>query len=176
MPLFFTWHVALGHWHYWFKNNNMVAVWTPFMSISIKHLHTVICFALFFRKPIPLPNIVGITNIIILSQHESPIRFTYCARSFYVTVNNAYAAESQRIKSKHMCNFHCQDTLNFVLNVFANEQRIMKSRKKDAPILCFSWVTFKQLSHKHPRVFSIRHRNDIISRDRTTEIIHTMKF
>lgn len=101
---FFTWHVALGHWHYWFKNNNMVAVWTRFMSISIKHLHTVICFALFFTKSFSLPIIIDITDIIItLSQHESTARFTYQAKGFYITVNKVlfcirYTGEFQEIK------------------------------------------------------------------------------
>ena len=53
---FFTWHIALGYWHYWFKNKNMVAVWTPFMSIFIKHLHIfTVCFNLFFTKSMSLP-------------------------------------------------------------------------------------------------------------------------
>lgn len=45
---FFTWHVALGHWRYWFKNNNMVAVWTPIYERIHKTFTYSNTFRLFF--------------------------------------------------------------------------------------------------------------------------------
>lgn len=45
---FFTWHVALGHWRYWFKNNNRVAVWTPIYERIHKTFTYSNTFRLFF--------------------------------------------------------------------------------------------------------------------------------
>lgn len=53
-------------------------------------------------------------------------------------------------------------------------------RKWVLPVGRVAWVRFKptphQLSHKHPGVQSFFQGNPVVSYDRTTEIIHTMRF
>lgn len=125
------------------------------MSISITHLHAVICFALFFSKYISLPNIIDTTDIIItLSQHESTSRFNKQAKQCIIMHQIHKRASGYKIETikAYMSCCSCQNTFNLTLNVSANEQRDSCCRERD---ICLFYGLHESDSNPHSISFHI---------------------
>lgn len=124
----------------------MVAIRTPFMSSSIKHLHRVICFVAPSQprpslKSIPLPNIIDIFDIIttpsqrqaLLSRRNNALFCLRCIREV-----SGYNTETIKTSAPtfSFLFFPRRGTFNLTLNASANEQRDRWRGEKEACLFC----------------------------------------